>query len=161
MIETCRRYFALPHSQRVSVHTDDAMHFLNHDQGRYGMLLVDIYSGKEIPVFLQREAFYLRCHQLLDKYGILVLNLLTTDANQFRDILWIIRQRFGLSTLCLTVPGYTNVLIFAFRKRPSLLTLAPLQAKAQQFKQTFDVDLSEWVTQLFSTNPTDGGELIF
>ena len=158
IVEISRDYFELPDSDKVTIKIDDAAHFLHQDSQHYSMMLIDIYSGKEVPALLQQPDFYQRCHQQLENNGVLVLNLLTNDADKFRQTLWLIRQQFDHSTLCLTVPGHTNIIIFAFKKRPTQLNLPALMLKAEQLSE---LELEEWTTQLFSTNPTAGGELIF
>ncbi len=159
--DVSRDYFELPDSDKLTIKIDDAAHFLRQDMQHYDMMLIDIYAGKEVPALLQKPGFYQHCHQQLEDNGMLVLNLLTNDAGKFRDILWLIRQRFDHSTLCLTVPGYTNIIIFAFKKRPTEVNQPALLRQAEQLKQKFGLELEEWARQLFSTNPTEDGELIF
>ena len=161
IVEVSREYFELPDSDSLTIKIDDAAHFLHQDSQHYEMMLIDIYGGKEVPALLQKPDFYQHCHQQLEDNGVLVLNLLTNDADKFREILWLIRQRFNHSTLCLTVPGHINIIVFAFKKRPTELNQPTLLHKAEQLKQKFGLELEEWATQLFSTNPTEDGELIF
>ena len=161
IVDVSRGYFELPESDKVTVQIDDAAHFLHQDNQHYEMMLIDIYGGKEMPSLLQTPDFYQHCHQQLKDNGVLVLNLLTNDADKFREILWLIRQRFNHSTLCLTVPGHINIIVFAFKKRPTELNQPVLLHKAEQLKQKFGLEFEEWATQLFSTNPTEDGELIF
>lgn len=161
IVEISRDYFELPDSDKVTIKIDDAAHFLHQDKQHYAMMLIDIYSGKEVPALLQQTGFYQCCYQQLEDNGVLALNLLTNDANKFKQILWLIRQQFDHSTLCLTVPGHINIIIFAFKKRPTQLNQSALMHKAEQLKQTSGLELEEWTTQLFATNPTAEGELIF
>jgi len=161
IVEVSRDYFELPDSDKLTIKIDDAENFLHQDIQHYEMMLIDIYGGIEIPALLQKPDFYQHCHQQLEDNGMLVLNLLTSDAEKFRFILWLIRQQFDHSTLCLTVPGYNNIIIFAFKKRPTELNQPALLHKAEQLKQQYGLELGEWARQLFSSNPTAGGELIF
>lgn len=159
--EVSRDYFALPDSDKVTIQIDDAAHFLHLNDQHYEIMMIDIYGGEAVPDLLQSEHFYQRCYQQLDDGGMLALNLITSDADKFRQILWLLRQQFNRSTLCLTVPGHLNIIIFAFKQRPTELNQAALLNSAEQLKQKFGLDLDEWITQLFSTNPTEDGELIF
>lgn len=161
IVEVSRDFFELPDSDKVTIKIDDAAHFLHQDRQHYQLMLIDIYDGKDIPNLLQDPGFYQRCHQKIEDNGVLVLNLLTNDAEKFRHILWQVRQQFNHSTLCLTVPGHINIIVFAFKKRPTELNQPALLHKAEQLKQKFGLELEEWATQLFSTNPTEDGELIF
>lgn len=49
MVDVSREYFALPGSDEIKVCIDDALHFLGTGKDCYEMILVDIYSGTEIP----------------------------------------------------------------------------------------------------------------
>ncbi len=161
IVEISREYFDLPDSDKVTIKIDDAAHFLHQDSQHYSMMLIDIYSGKEVPALLQQPDFYQRCHQQLEDNGVLILNLLTSNADKFKQTLWLIRHQFDHSTLCLTIPGHTNIIIFAFKKRPAELEQTALLHKAKQLKQTTELELEGWATQFFATNPTENGELIF
>ncbi len=161
MVAVCRDWFALPESDKLRICIDDASHFLGHDQGRYELLLVDIYSGAEVPGPFFDNGFYRRCYDRLKENGMLVINLITDDAATFKAILRRLRRQFDCATLCLTVSGHINIIVFAFRQRPARLTLPALSEQAVQLSKQFELDFAGWARQLFSTNPTEGGELIF
>lgn len=161
MVAVCRDWFALPESDKFKIRIDDASHFLAKNQGRYELLLVDIYSGAEMPGLFFDSDFYRRCYDRLTENGMLVMNLITDDAETFKTILRRLRRQFDCATLCLTVPDHTNIIVFAFRQRPTRLTLPALSQQAVQLSKQFELDFTGWARQLFSTNPTEGGELIF
>lgn len=161
MVTVCRDWFTLPETDKLRIRIDDASHFLAKDQNRYELLLVDIYSSAEMPGLFFDSGFYRHCYDRLEDNGILALNLLTDDAEIFKAILWRLRRQFDCATLCLTVPGHANIVVFAFRQRPTRLTLSALSERAAKLGKQFELDFTGWARQLFSTNPTEGGELIF
>ncbi len=161
MVDVCRDYFSLPESEKIDIHIDDAMHFVTHDKHSYDMIMADIYHGTGAPVLLQEKAFFRHCYDRLDENGVLIVNLLTNDADTFRKILWLMRQQFARSTLCLTVPQHLNVIIFAFKQRPVQLSLGSLKENAEELGKRYELDLFEWTQLLFSSNPTVDGKLVF
>ncbi len=161
MVDICREYFALPDSRRIEIQIDDAGHFVANSKQLYNMIMVDIYHGTDVPVLLQDKVFFRHCYDKLEANGMLIVNLITNNADTFRNILWHMRQQFDRSTLCLTVPQHLNVIVFAFKQRPGEVGLASLQQKAEELSKRFELDFSEWAQQLFSTNPTADGELVF
>lgn len=161
MVDVCREYFALPKSKNIKIKIDDAMHFISKSTQCYDMIMLDIYHGTSVPTVLHNQDFYQYCSDRLSENGMLILNLLTNDADIFKHILWVLREQFDRSTLCLSVPQHMNIVVFAFKQRPTDLRLEILQAKAEKLSKQYKLNFSEWVTQLFSTNPTVDGELIF
>lgn len=161
MVEVARNWFALPESGKISVQVEDAAAYLGQSRRHYDLLLVDIYGGEQLPTLFFDEAFYQHCHERLRDSGMLALNLLTDDAGSFRDILQRLRARFDRNTLCLTVPGHLNVIVLAFKQRPTGLSKPALSARAMQLWQRFGLDFDAGITELFSTNPTVDGELLF
>lgn len=161
IVDVCQEYFALPESKNIDIQVDDAMHFISNKSQHYEMIMVDIYHGANVPTVLHDKAFHQLCFDRLTENGMLILNLLTNDADIFKHILWMLREQFDRSTLCLSVPQHRNIVVFAFKQRPTDLRLEKLQEKAEELSKRYELNFSEWTTQLFSTNPTVDGELIF
>ena len=161
MAMVSREHFALPDSERLTLHIDDAGHFISQRHDDYSLILVDIYAGDGVPKLLLEPGFYRNCRDKLAQQGLLVINVLTNDAATFLSMMQMIRSRFNRATLCLSVPHHTNVIIFAFEQRPAPLTLSPLLEQAAQLSERFELELGDWTRQLFTTNPTMDGALLF
>lgn len=160
MARVSRDHFALPDSQRLTLYIDDAGHFISLGHDDYSLILVDIYTGDGVPKLLLEPVFYHNCRDMLAQQGLLIINLLTDDAATFQSILRMIRSSFDRATLCLSVPDHTNIIIFAFEQRPAPLALPTLMEQAAQLSERFELELGDWTRQLFSTNPTNDGELL-
>ncbi|ALP52593.1 hypothetical protein Tel_05210 [Candidatus Tenderia electrophaga] len=161
IVDVCRDWFALPQSERLTVNVDDAANFVVTTRERFDWLLVDIYSDSGVPAPLIDSGFYQGCYDALNHSGMLVINLITDDAETFKSILQRLRRQFDCNTLCLSVPGHINIIVFAFRQRPTRLSSPALSRRAIELNKRFEMNFSEWAQQLFSTNPTEGGELMF
>lgn len=161
MIHVCQEYFLFPKASNIEIAAHAAEKFMARTRHKYDTLLIDICTQiNTTPPVLLDTHFYELCHTRLRNDGIMVMNLITEDADQFRHILWEIRQRFERLTLCLTVPGHNNVIIIAFKQKPALLTQAALLKKAKKLSTDYGLDFSTIVGNLFVTNPLANDELI-
>lgn len=161
LVHICREYFFLPNSDNVEITTAHAEQFMASTRKKFDTLLVDLFSHPDtLPPPLLDADFYKRCSDRLRADGIMVMNLITDDADQFRRILWDIRQAFEHLTLCLAVPEHKNVIIMAFKKKPGPLTQAELLKKARRLSTTYGQDFTAAVGNLFVTNPLEHDELI-
>lgn len=161
MIEIAYEYFRCPKSDEIDIHAKDAETFIKTQQsGATDLILVDLY-GRKLPPFLNDSGFYAECRRTLSENGILSLNLLTNNAEEFKSILWKIRQCFNQQTLCLTAPVYNNIIILAFKKRQGHTEKASLDSKATSLSSQYGIDFSELVENIFATNPLVDGELCF
>ncbi|MBI3771335.1 MAG: fused MFS/spermidine synthase [Gammaproteobacteria bacterium] len=161
MIHVCQEYFLLPKARNIEITAHPAEQFMARSRHKYDTLLVDIYShiGTTSPLLLDAR-FYELCHMRLRNDGVMVMNLIAENADQFRHVLWEIRQCFERQTLCLTVAGHNNVIIIAFKQKPALLTQPALLKKARKLSTDYGLDFSAVVGNLFVTNPLANGELI-
>jgi len=161
IVAVSRDYFALPDSANIHIHTGDAAHFVRNNIQGYHTTIIDIYSGETPSELLASKAFYHSCYQQLEDDGMLILNVISNDADTFKHILQMIRQQFNHLTLCLSVPDHLNIIVFAFKQRPAQLSRPALLEKATLLQQQFGLELQPWTRQLFANNPTADGELIF
>lgn len=161
MADISQRYFALPDSSNIQLIIEDAACFIATNRRPVETLLVDLYSHNGIPALLQEDEFYHGCYRALTRDGIMVVNLLINHAQELHTILRKIRQQFQQLTLCLTVAGYKNVIVIAFRQPPATLDRAGLMRRATELSPRFGLSFAEMVENLFATNPLAGGELFF
>lgn len=161
MIHVCQEYFLLPNASNIEIAAHAAEQFMARTRHKYDTLLIDICTHIDItPPLLLDARFYELCHARLRNDGIMVMNLIAENADQFRHVLWEIRQCFERQTLCLTVPGHDNVIIIAFKQKPALLTQPALLKKAKKLSTDHGLDYSAIVGNLFVTNPLAEDELI-
>jgi len=159
VISVAKEYFMLPKS-RIKLICDDALHFLQSNKTVYDAIFVDLYSAEGIPPILHSGEFFQRCQSQLSKTGAMALNVLTDDAEEFRDIVMKVRQHFNYLSLCLKVSEQKNIIIFGFNKRPKQIDQSSLHKKANQLSHQYELGFDGFVKELFNTNPLENGELI-
>ncbi len=161
MAAVSQHYFALPDASNIRLVIEDAADFIAASKRPVDTLLVDIYSHNRMPALLQEDTFYYSCYRALSRDGIMVINLLINHGQELHTLLRKIRQQFHHLTLCLTVPGYKNVIVIAFRQSPTTLDRAGLLQRATELSPRFGLSFTQMVENLFITNPLAGGELFF
>lgn len=161
MVQISQRYFALPDSNNIQIVVEDGARFIASLKRPVETLLVDLYGHNGLPPLLQEDEFYRDCYRALSREGIMLVNLLIHHPQELHTLLRKIRQQFRQLTLCLTVAGYKNVVVIAFRQPPATLNRAGLMQRAAEISPQFGLDFEGMVENLFATNPLAGGELFF
>lgn len=82
VVDVAQRYFFVPKDQRLEIITDDARVFLTQTDRKYDAIILDAYSGYEIPFHLMTEQFYEILDERLTEKGIIVSNFLGTLQGQ-------------------------------------------------------------------------------
>jgi spermidine synthase len=162
IVRVARRYFQLPAlSDRFRVYIADALEFVERGKTGYDLLICDLFADARMPAFLDSDAFFIDCHRLLDRQGMLAMNLLVEDEQHFLSVMSRLRRCFDRRTLCLPVAGCRNIVVFAFKQSPAELSRAVLTARASVLEPAYGLRLQGMVNALFATNPSDGVSLRF
>ena len=160
MINTCHDYFGLPDTPQINIQCTEAATFLKNTTERHDSIFIDIYSNANPPAALQDKLFIKSLYEALTGKGVAIINLITDDAEIFKDILWKIRRQFQQLTLCMTIPQHNNILIFAFKQKPTRINRDKLTDKAHTLSARYELDFESFVENIFSSNPLTKGELI-
>jgi len=77
VLRLCRRYFSLPDTPSLRVHTEDGRRFIERQQGRvqYDLIFLDAFKSGSIPFHLKTVEFYRELKALLTPDGVLTSNL--------------------------------------------------------------------------------------
>lgn len=77
VVRAAARWFALDLADpKLAVHTADARPWLLHDDGRYGVVQVDLYQGGPyIPFYLVTREFFALIRQHMEPGGVLMMNV--------------------------------------------------------------------------------------
>ncbi len=153
VVDIARRYFHLPReNHRSQIHVTDAHHFIQKNNQRFDMIVVDLHDASPIQPLLLTPDFYQSCYQALNHKGILVVNLLTESAHSFSVALKLIRFIFNKQALCVTVPEYLNVIVLAFKENNLRLKGQQLAHRAQALQAHFLIDFDQFIHQIIVTD---------
>ncbi|HEY1100735.1 MAG TPA: fused MFS/spermidine synthase, partial [Myxococcota bacterium] len=75
VVDVARRWFALPITPRLQVHVDDGARFMTTAKAGYDVVLLDAFSGDDMPSALSTAAFFHDVHRVLADDGVVVMNV--------------------------------------------------------------------------------------
>lgn len=146
-----RRYFEFPASWRLQ--QDDVRRHLRRPR-QYDFILVDIEERGRTPGWVSDSRFLSDCRQALTPAGVLTLNLVAETPLSLVATLSQVHRVFGQRTLCLSIPDHDNVLLLAFRRRPSL---HHLDERARRHGIHWSLELPALLARLRRENPVGSG----
>lgn len=152
-----RNHFQFP-SRGWQLHHQDIRDYINHEQKHYDLILFDIAEGLSSPDWLLNIPFLQQLKQRLSPTGHIVFNILTTDPRQAMTFLAAIRIVFAQQTVCLSVPKYSNMLVFAFNEQPKITT-EQIENRLDDYQHYWQLDFSSFWQQMQKDNPAGSGVL--
>jgi len=141
IIALARQYFMLPENDRVLIHCEDGLSFL---EGRaadrdYDLILVDAFDHQGMAANIYSPPFFERCSTVLTDDGMLSCNLWSGDD----QILATIRQGIAAclgGQIYVPVPDRGNAVILAFRQPVPWSRLTRSRGEWLEMEARFDLD---------------------
>jgi spermidine synthase len=153
--EIARQFFDFPtENTGWSLHLGEAREFIAETSQRYDLLIVDIAENQHTPQWLSDADFLGHCRERLTATGVLVLNLIPLDAEDFARSLAPVRLAFPGTTACLSVPGQHNILLLAFREP---VTDTHPEARLSALSQHWGLPFAEFLQRMRRENPPGSG----
>lgn len=115
-------------------------------------VLLDVYAGGGMPDWTFDPAFHERWLNMLNPGGVLVVNLMVRREAPFLAFMRELRAAFAGRALCLTLDGYHNVVVLAFRDTPEYLELAALRRRAAALSPGHGIEYEHFVDTLAAVN---------
>jgi spermidine synthase len=78
VVDTARRYFEVPDSPRLNVHTMDGRRYLRETDRTYDLIVLDAYRADRVPYHLTTAEFMRLTSDRLDDDGVLLANLISS-----------------------------------------------------------------------------------
>lgn len=125
----------------------------------YDLIFLDIADAESTPIWLTDKTMIEQMKKQLSPDGVLVFNLMTSEASIFSQQLQNIREAFERRTLCLSVPNHKNIIVFAFNQPASFHTIDELKLRLRVAKDDWGIDFKTQLEQLRNDNPIGSGVL--
>lgn len=154
--DLARDWFQINEQTHGDVHCLDIRDFLVGADQRHDLIVVDIAEGAFTPGWLTSPTFLEQLKIALSPKGHVAFNLLVSDAESFKTALAAIRQVFNRLTVCSALPGYDNVLVYAFNQPPAY-PVHHATERAQQLQSVWALDFPEFYQQMCLANSPDSG----
>lgn len=124
------------------------------------VLLVDVYAGGGMPGWTFEPGRHARWYRMLKRGGVLVVNLMVRAEPEFLAFMRELRAAFAGRTLCITLDGYHNVVVLAFRDAPERLRLDELRRCAAALSPGHGVEYEAFVDRMAAVNLLHDGALV-
>ena len=152
ILDVAKKYFDVSETSQVNIQLADASTYFNQTkQKNVSVILVDVHNGKCLPDFLYNHDFMEQCFRALSPEGILVINVLVNNDQDFLNIMTALRQCFTGISLCMTLENQQNILLFAF-KSPGMLDMNKLNVKAHKYQLKYDIEFDQFVSSIIKVD---------
>jgi len=150
-----RQFFDFPSpGTGWTLHVGDAQEYVASTDKQYDLIVLDIAEGQHSPQWISDAIFLQNCRQRLTDTGVLAVNLIPQDAENFARLLEPIRQAFPHCTACLSVPTQYNILVFGFRKTPDV---SDVDSRVPTLTQQWNLPFAEFLQRMRNENPIGSG----
>lgn len=132
-IRLAKRYFGLP--RNIACHVGDGLAFMQKKRRHYDVLIVDAFTGENIPAHMQDAVFFEAAGRCLRRNGLAMVNVcLERKSDPTADKIAAGFKERGWSVRLLDSPGAErNAIVLAGKvenlRRPSLLLVPEAGAK--------------------------------
>lgn len=153
IVTTARNYFFLPEDdeQLQVVIADGGKYLANHHTGIDVLMIDGFDDGCQVPSLCEQD-FYTLVRQVLNKNGVLVVNLLSRDK-AVMNYLKRIENSFNGHIATMMSEARGNLIVFAFKNSPGKLPWKTLRIHAKSLEKKFSLPFSEFVAKLRKHNP--------
>lgn len=153
---TARAWFALPDEPRLTVHIDDGAAFVrraaaSHSVG-YDLILIDAFEAMGIADSVCASTFFDNCHTLLNREGMVAMNLWSRDRHSLEHILNQLGSSFNGELLELPIGGKENVIALAGTLTALKRRLKKLGEHAKSLEQRLGVEYPYFLRALRKHN---------
>ncbi|NOX76995.1 MAG: hypothetical protein GXP17_10370 [Gammaproteobacteria bacterium] len=153
-----RRFFEFPtEGSGWELLEDDARDFVRRTDNTYDLIMMDIAEGLCSPRWLTDGTFLHHCRGQLSTQGMLAINLMVDNADDFAHALSLIRRTFDLRTVCLSVPGHKNIIVFGFNAPPRYRNTDPIQQRLPALERRWGLEFSDFFERMRHENPKNSG----
>ena len=147
---TAKRYFSLPSSERLSIHIDDAVNYMEHNKIKSDIIFSDLYNTEGMEIKQVQSSYLRNCRQSLNKHGVLVLNIWHTALPSREALEDLLALEFEDRLLSFEIEtGNTIVLVFKNNVPP--IIRKELLEKGKKLQDQMNVPVERYAKLLWST----------
>ena len=148
--KTAKDFFHLPDSDRLTLHIDDAVSFMNSNRIKSDIIFSDLYNTHGMEP-RQIQAAYLRdCKNALSEHGVLVLNIWRQALRSGAELDDLLSLEFENRLLTFEVEGGNNI-VLAFSNEIPSITRKELLAQGKLLQEQMGIPLERYAKLLWST----------
>lgn len=148
VIMAARQYFHVPQDDaRFAIVETEGARYIAAEAISADIIMVDGFDGGDQVQSLCSQDFYDRAQQVLNRNGMLVVNLLSRDS-QLKTLLQRIENSFDGHIIAMMAEIRGNLIVFAFRNNPGKLSWKFIQKHAKKLEAEHPLPFREFVARL-------------
>ena len=152
IIHVARGFFRLPENERIRVHCQDGLQFLQEPRKHpYDLILVDAFDHQGMAAGIYSERFFSHCAASLKSTGVVGCNLWSSDALLYREIQTILADHFA-GCLYLPVPNRGNIVALAMKETVPWSRILLKSKELAKLSNRYGIDFKELVGTVKNNN---------
>jgi spermidine synthase len=154
--DIAKRFFEFPQTDNWQLHQQDIKQYIAGCDHVYDLIVVDIAEHQLTPEWLVESKLLHQMRMLLTAQGHIAINLLVKDGDTFMRMLATIRNVFDRVTVCASLPEYSNIVVYAYNKKPTILS-EQVEERAAELQQCWKIPFVEIYQRMLKDNPKGSG----
>ncbi|MDH5396032.1 MAG: ATP-binding protein [Gammaproteobacteria bacterium] len=146
---TAKKYFHLPESDRLTIHIDDALHYMKNTGIKSDIIFSDLYNTAGMEPKQVQSAYLHDCKNALNEHGVLVLNIWQQALQSREDLEELLALVFGNSLLSFEVET-GNIIVLAFKKNIPAIKNKALLDRGKYFQEKMNIPLERYAKLLWN-----------
>lgn len=149
VVDIAKKYFYLPDSDRLTIHIDDAINYMQHNSIKSDIIFSDLYTmdGMEAK---QIQSSYLRnCKKALNEHGVLVLNIWRQAFQSPEELEELLALEFENRLLSYEVES-GNTIVLAFKNDIPSMKRKELLARGKVLQEKMNIPIERYARLLWS-----------
>lgn len=148
VVDAAHRMFRLPLGRRrLKVVVADGAEFVAHHPASADVILLDAFVNHRQAPSIRTVEFYRAARHALKPDGVLAINFMSDDPG-LRAYLRRLAQAFEGRLACLRAIGEDNLIVFAFRDDPGVITPASLTGRALALQRRHGIEFCRFAERL-------------
>jgi len=146
--EVAQQWFALELFPQLSLHIEDASHYISQEHPPSDLIFTDIYNDQGMIESQLSADFLAHCYQNLSDDGVLILNLWEDGGGSHPLAIQSIREQFGYHhcMTCLIEDG--NLIAYAFKGGAPQINARRLQPMAKKLAKMMNIPIHKLLERL-------------
>jgi spermidine synthase len=148
VVSAAHRLFYMPLGKpRLRVLVGDGAEHVAHHPESADVILLDAFVNHRQAPSIRTNTFYQSAWRALKRDGVLVINFMSDDPG-LRAYIRRLAAAFGGRIVCLRAIGEDNIIVFAFRDDPGVITPTSLFGRAIALQRKFGLEFREFAARL-------------
>lgn len=150
VVKTAKKHFYLPETDRLFIHIDDAVNYIENTVIKSDIIFSDLFSSKGMEP-KQVQSSYLRdCKDALNQQGVLVLNIWNAALESPEELDELLALEFENRLFTFKVKS-GNIIVLAFKDDIPSITREELLAKGKWLQEKMNVPMEQYAQLLCDT----------